>query len=205
MNGKIQYLLQEANSQDSNENSVSFAKRDFTTLEKAQTAFLRLKEKLLNLDNWSENSGLSSYELFDENGNVRPDKTLAADSFIRIALTGSGKYDWVKVIEIYEAEDEFVIIVNPTFDPTGDNPDKTSTSHFFSAEATNNFCLLQNDKSVDFYVIGINEKQNSGETENTLEIVRNVAVANLGSYLGIQKSVWTKFCENFLSSVAEEI
>lgn len=205
MNGRIQNLLKEANSQDSHENSVSFAKRDFTTVEKARTAFFRLKESVLNIENWNENSRLSSYELFDENGNNCADKTLTTDSFIRISLKGSGKYDWVKVIEIYDTADEFVITVTPTFDATEEKPDKTSTSHFFSAEATNNFCLLRDDKSVNFYVIGLNEKQNTGETGNPLEIVRNIGVANLGSYLGIQKSVWTNFCENFLSSVAEEI
>ena len=199
MSGKIQNLLHQA-SQEPNTSSVSSAKRHFTDEEQARSVFLEVKEKLLKLDNWNENSGLSSFEIFDENGHVKADRTIRPGVFERISLTGTGKYDWVRVIDIYEDENELVITVKPTYDPTEDNLDKKTVSHFFSDEATNNFCLQKDDKSVTMYVIGISEKQNAGETDNVVETVRNVAVANLGSYLGIQKSEWTTFCTNFLSS-----
>ena len=199
MSDRIQNLLRQA-SQEPNTSSVSFAKRSFSDEEQARAVFLEVKEKLLNLENWNKKAGLSSYELFDETGKVKTDKTLQIGAFNRISLKGSGKYDWVKIIDIYEDNDEFVITVKPTYDPTEDNPDKNVVSHFFTDEATNNFCLQNDDKSVALYVIGLNEKQNASETGNMIETVRNVAVANMGSYLGIQKSEWTTFCENFLSS-----
>ena len=199
MSGKIQNLLHQA-SQEPNTSSVSSAKRNFTDEEQARSVFLEVNEKLLNLDNWNKNSVLSNFEIFDENGDVQADKTIRIGGFERISLKGTGKYDWVKIIDIYGNETEFVITVKPTYDPTEDNPDKKTVSHFFTDEATNNFCLQQDDKSVTLYVIGLNEKQNAGETDNVVETVRNVAVANLGSYLGIQKSEWTTFCKNFLSS-----
>ena len=202
MSGKIQNLLQQA-SQEPNTSSVSSAKRNFTDEEQARSVFLEVKEKLLNLDNWNKNSGLSSFEIFDENGDVQADKTIRPGGFERITLPGTGKNDWVRVIDIYNDENETVITVKPTYDPTDGNPDKKSVSHFFTDEATNNFCLQKDDKSVTMYVIGLNEKQNSGETDSMVETVRNVAVANLGSYLGIQKSEWTTFCENFPISVDE--
>src|SRR5215217_3819931 len=105
MNSKIQTLLQSANS-DNHDSSVSFAKRVFPDFERARSAFSIFKLKLLNIDEWNKNAVLSSYELFDENGNVLGDKTIFEGVFIRISLKGSGKYDWVKVIEIYEAGDE---------------------------------------------------------------------------------------------------
>ena len=199
MSGKIQNLLQQA-SQEPNTSSVSFAKRNFTEEGQAQAVFLEVKEKLLNLDNWNKNAGLSSFEIFDENGNVQADKTIRIGGFERISLKGTGKYDWVRITDIYEGEDEFVITVKPTYDPTADDQDKKAVSHFFTDEASNNFCLQKDDKSVALYVIGLNEKQNVSETDNMIETVRNAAVANLGSYLGIQKSEWTIFCKNFLSS-----
>lgn len=202
MSGKIQNFLHRA-SKEPNTSSVSFAKRTFSDENQAEAFFLEVKEKLLNLENWNKNAGLSSFELFDENGDVKADKAICNDDFERISLKGSGKYDWVKVIDIYEDENEFVITVKPTYDPTGDNPDKTKVSHFFTDKATNNFCLQNDDKSVALYVIGLNEKQNVSETENVIETTRNIAVANLGSYLGIQKGEWTTFCENFLSSQKE--
>src|SRR5215210_4709045 len=101
MSGKIQNLLQQA-SQEPNTSSVSFAKRNFTDEEQAQAVFLKVKENLLNLDNWNKNAGLSSFEMFDENGNLKADKTLHPGGFERISLKGSGKYDWVRIIDIYE-------------------------------------------------------------------------------------------------------
>jgi hypothetical protein len=202
MSGKIQNLLQQA-SKEPNTSSVSFAKRNFTDEKQAAAFFPEVKVKLLNLENWNKNAGLSSFELFDENGTVKADKTIHKGDFNRISLKGSGKYDWVKIIDIYQGENEFVITVKPTYDPTGDNPDKTKVSHFFTREATNNFCLQKDDKSLALYVIGLGEKQNVSETENVIETTRNIAVANLGSYLGIQKGEWTTFCENFLSSENE--
>ncbi len=122
---------------------------------------------------------------------------------MRISLKGSGKYDWIRVIDIYEAADKFVVTVKPTYDPTQEKSDKTVISHFFTDDSTNNFCVLRKEKTIAFYVIGLGEKQNTNETKNTLETIRNVAV-NLGSYLGIQKVEWEKFCHHFLEDIAEE-
>jgi hypothetical protein len=112
------------------------------------------------------------------------------------------KYDWVRVIDIYEEADEFIISVKPTYDPTAETIDKNVISHFFTDESTNNFCLLRKSDTIWFYVIGLGEKQNTSETKNALETVRNVAV-NLGSYLGIQKSEWEKFCRHFLEDAVK--
>jgi hypothetical protein len=50
------------------------------------------------------------------------------------------------------------------------------------------------------YVIGLNEITNTEKTGGLLESARNLATANLGHYLGVQKAAWTKFCENFLNN-----
>lgn len=199
MSGKIQNLLQHAEA-DSEHSSVSSAKRQFPDGETAQRFFSILKTRLFNVDEWNEHSTISSFELFDENGYASESKTFFKGVFIRISLKGSGKYDWVKFTDLYESADEIIITVKPTFDPTADPPDKSSTSHFFTAESTNNFCLLSDDLSISLYVIGLNEKQNTTETSNKLEMIRNVATANLGSYLGIQNAEWESFCKSFLDS-----
>jgi hypothetical protein len=144
---------------------------------------------------------MSTYALFDENG--REINEINVGDFIRISLKASGKYDWIRVIEVYDQPDEFVIIVKPTYDPTDAENDKTAVSHFFTDEATNNFCLLRKAATVAFYVIGLNEKQNTSETDSALETIRNVAV-NAATYLGMQKSEWEKFCHHFLEDAAEE-
>jgi hypothetical protein len=110
----------------------------------------------------------------------------------------------VKIIEIIHEQDEAIVSVKPSYNPTENQPDKNATSHFFTDDAINNFCLGKNRETVSFYVIGLNEKTNTNETENFIETVRNVAVANVGSYLGIQKSEWKIFCENFLETKRNE-
>jgi hypothetical protein len=203
MSGKIENLLSQANIKE-DESSISSAEKTFSGEAETARIFSRLKAKLLAIEEWNEHGALSSYKIFEENGQPFADKNLFVGAFIRISLKGSGKYDWVKVYDIFEAADEFVVTVKPTFDPTRENPDKTLISHFFTEDATNNFCLLKKSETIFFYVIGLNEKRNTTETENALETVRNLAV-NLGSYLGIQNSEWEKFGSGFLECAAEEL
>ena len=201
MSSKINSLLEQAN-QNKNESSVSFAEKSFSDEAAKERVFSNLKTKLLNIEEWNEHGSLSSYEIFDESGQRLADNRLFTGVFIRISLKATGKYDWVRVIDINEAADEFVVTVKPTFDPTEEKPDKSRISHFFTDDSTNNFCLLKKAESVKFFVIGLNEKRNTQETENVVESVRNRAV-NLGSYLGVQKSEWENFCRSFLDSAIE--
>ena len=55
--------------QNKSESSISSADKDFETEETAQRVFSALKTKLLNINEWNDHALMSSYELFDENGN----------------------------------------------------------------------------------------------------------------------------------------
>lgn len=198
MDKKTQQLLKMAESDD--ESSVSFAERTFEDQPATDAAFAFYKSKILEMDEWNNFSVWTSFTLFDESGKEMRDKNIRENIFCRLSLKGSGKFDWVKVVGIFETASEIVITVKPTFDPTDKDSDRAETSHFFSAASSNNFCLLKDDKSVGFYIIGLQEEQNTSETKSTLETIRNVVTANAGSYLGIQKGEWTNFCKNFLDS-----
>jgi hypothetical protein len=208
MSRKIEGLLEKAaviaNSSDDKMSSVASSKRNFSNASEAENFFVKFKEKLFQIRKWNALSGLSSYELFDANGNICKRETAIVGDFIRITLHGSGKSDWVRVANIDENSDEVILTVQPTFNPTEDEPDAGVTSHFFTAESTNNFCLQKTGETINFYVVGLHEKSNKQDTNNIIETVRNVATANLGHYLGIQKSVWMTFCENFLEIKGEE-
>lgn len=203
MNYKIDELKREVE-QNPNESSLSSAEKTFADEGRAARAFALLKTKLLNVSEWNDHALMSSYEVFDENGQTLPDQILAADRRLRISLKGSGKYDWVRVLNITDAPDEFIITVKPTFDPTDENADEQTVSHFFTDAATNNFCLVRKAATVSLAVIGLGEKQNTDETKNALETIRNVAV-NLGTYLGVQKTEWEKFCHGFIECAADEL
>lgn len=202
MNDKTDNLLNQAR-QNENESSISCAEKEFDDDTAAARVFSILKTKILKVAEWNEHSLMSSYALFDKNGGEIDDAAISVGVFIRIHLKASGKYDWVRVIEVLDAPNEFVITVKPTYDPTAENVDKSVVSHFFTDESTNNFCLLKKNNTTAFYVIGLNEKQNTGETGNVAQTLRNVAV-NFGSYLGIQKGEWEKFCHNFLAATRKE-
>jgi hypothetical protein len=208
MNRKIPILLaqaeRESNSPAPEKSSVASASRKFRGSPETEEAFHRLKGKLFRIDEWNSESGISSFELFDENGNAAPKKTAAVNDFIKITLPGSGKDDWVKIIEIYDAPGEVVLTVQPSPNPAEKKPDENTTSHFFTADSTNNFCLEKTDEALNFFVIGLSEKANTDDTKNVLETVRNYATANLGHYLGIQMGEWKTFCENFLEAGKSE-
>ena len=190
--------------ENENESSISSAEKNFADERQAAQVFSSLKTKLLNIEEWNARALISSYEVFSESGEHSKTGKIAAGVLIRLLLKGSGKYDWIRVIDISETEDEFIITVKPTFDPTAETSAEKTTSHFFTGESANNFCLCRKGLTVALRVIGLSEKQNTSETGGVLETIRNVAV-NLGTYMGIQKSEWEKFCRHFLEDAAEEI
>jgi hypothetical protein len=196
-------LLKQTENLPTDEFSITCGERRFSDELAARSYLEDLKSRLVDLSQWNACSGLSSYELFDGDGSPVHDKRIKPGYFLQITLHGSGKSDWVRIEEVFESPDELIITVKPIYDPTGDPPQTGTISHFFSSEATNNFCVFREDDKVSLYVIGLNERLNSSHTSGVLETARNTAVANLGYYLGIQKSEWKKFCKSFLNGEQE--
>lgn len=201
MKYKVDDLLAQA-ARDEEHSSIASAEKTFADEAEAAKVFALLKTKLENVREWNSHALLSTFKLFDENGRELQTEKIADGQFLRISLTGTMKYDWVRVVDIDERADEFIIRVSPTFDPTDEEADKSVTSHFFTDESVNNFCLVRKAKTVALYVIGLNEKLNARETGGTLETIRNAAV-NLGSYLGVQRGEWEKFCHHFMEDFAD--
>ena len=195
-------LIKQAESLPTDESSINCGDREFADNHAALAYFSRLKSRFVDLSNWNGNSGLSSYALFDRDGRPVAEQRIRPGLFLRITLTGSGKSDWVRIEDIYDSPEEFIITVSPTYDPTAQPPQTGKISHFFTSDATNNFCALLEGNKVSVCVIGLNERLNSGHTSGVVETVRNTAVANIGYYLGIQKSEWNKFCNSFLTDEA---
>jgi hypothetical protein len=195
--------LREKAEQDKNHSSLSAAENDFADEAAARNAFGVLRSKLSNVDEWNAHGLVSSFEIFEESGQPASDKKLSVGKFLRISLPGTFKYDWVRVASIRDEADEFIVTVKPTFDPAAAERDESVVSHFFTAESENNFCVARKGARLGMYVIGLNEKMNASETDNALETVRNAAV-NLGTYLGMQRGEWEKFCHHFINDVAGE-
>jgi hypothetical protein len=203
-NSRIEVLIEAANSSTSGDTSFNVAKRIFDDIGKCNAFYERTRSNLLDIGEWNRNSTPTSYKLFDESGSDVGSSPIDVGRFIRIGLYGSGKYDWVRVIAVFDEPDEFILKVKPSHDPTQDPVDPSSISHFFGPEAENNFCVQRNEKTVAFYVIGINEKQNTKFTDSLIESARNAAVANIGYYTGLQKTVWKQFASNFVATEEEK-
>ena len=199
MSEKIQNLLKEAETSDDGKSSVTSAERDFKSAEETVAAFASFRQKLYDINRWEADSGVSAFQLFDENGKGLETPKAQKGNFVRISLPGSGKHDWVEIVDIHDASDEVVITVQPTYDPTEKDANKDATSHFFTSDSRNNFCLQKKDNSLAVYVIGLHEKPNTSESGGVIEKVRNAATAGFG-WLGFQKIEWKTFCENFLES-----
>ncbi len=198
---KIENLLESAaqhsDSPTAESSSVAKATRVFPDAASAEKEFAALQNSLFSIKQWNVFSEISSFELFDQNGNAAPTKSAVVGDYIKIILPGSGKDDWVKIIEITETPDEIILTVQPSHDPT-DEENKSRTSHFFTDSSANNFCLQRKDAKINFYVIGLNEQTNTEATSGILETARNLATANVGAFLGIQKTQWETFCRKFL-------
>jgi hypothetical protein len=203
MSSEIEQLLELANSTNEPVTSVTSARRTFPNETESRAFFDEACRKLLDINEWSNSSSASAYALFDRSGSDVSGNLISEGDFIRINIYGAGKYDWVEVLRIYQADSEMVITVKPTYDPTSEPLDTGSISHFFHGDARNNFCVQLDGSVVNFYVIGLNERQNVSETDGVVESVRNAAAANLSYFLGIQKSVWAEFSKNFLRTDAE--
>ncbi len=202
MNNRIQRLLEEAEAQkhssETGESSITSASRAFSNIDVADGFFNELRQELFRVREWNAKAALTSFELFDEKGNLSDRQTAVVGDFIRLSMAGSGKNDWVRIIEIIDEAGAAIITIKPSHDPTENEPDKNATSHFFTSDSTNSFCLEKNSSIVSFYVIGLSEKTNTDETVSLIEKARNVAVSNIGSYFGIQKGEWKTFCANVL-------
>ncbi|MEO8574481.1 MAG: hypothetical protein ABI481_10965 [Pyrinomonadaceae bacterium] len=203
-NSTIEGLIMAANSSPEGDSSLNLAKRVFLEQAQCDDFFENRRSNLLDINEWNKSSSASMYALIDESGRQSDNESISVGIFIRISLYGSGKYDWVRVTSIEDGPDELVVIVKPSYDPTHDPRDTVSISHFFGPEATNSFCLQRDGKTVAFYVIGLDEHQNTKFTDGLIESARNAAVANIGYYSGLQKSVWKEFCSNFLSMDEEK-
>lgn len=200
---RIETLLEAANSSTDNDTSINAAKRTFVSDADADGFFRSVRERLFRISEWRKNSNATSYDLFDASGQSSSSDEIQVGKFIRIELPGSGKYDWVNVNEVVDENGEVVLRVKPSYDPT--DPERgDSISHFFGPEAENNFCVQRDEKTIAFYVIGLNERQNTGSSDSLVESARNAAVANFGYYSGLQKAVWKDFATNFLSTDEEK-
>ncbi|HEY0732951.1 MAG TPA: hypothetical protein VGD33_11070, partial [Chitinophagaceae bacterium] len=161
------------------------------------------KQRLFSVNNWHDYAGklTADFQLTDTNG-TEVNRLIDKGDHFRINIPAPGSqagegYDWVKVEEITEGEDQgnkfAAIRVRPASDPCNDNSD---VAHFFSEQATSSFVVKQEGNKLIAAVYGRNEKPNTG-VEKLLDKTRNALVAT-GAISGFSKLQWKSLVEGLL-------
>lgn len=176
--------------QTNTENSI-----EATNQKDALTLFEKVKQRLLNVNEWHHFAGTPSaeFQLTDDKGNEVQRPIRKGDHFkINIpapkSVSGEGS-DWVRVEEVEMKKDqdlEWVAIhVRPATNPGNELKD---VAHFFTNEATSSFVVRREGNTITAGVYGRNEKPNT-ETEKVIDKIRNTAVA-AGAISGFAKLQW---------------
>lgn len=164
--------------------------KSFDDVDSAAFEFARSRERLFNVNNWSNIPGIanSRFELFDSNGNPLDKSKVETGDFIKIDLPGPLPFYWVKVIEVNEDGQRAQFTVQPTYDPTHDD-DKTVTDHFFQDQARSIFRVEQKGNEIKAMEIGLNEAINNQDVEAGNKGIVNTLVSE-GGWAGFQKYQW---------------
>ena len=165
--------------------------RDFEDEDSAKFEFSRSKERLFNVNAWSEIPGIANatFQLFSEDGRPVDRYTVQTGDFIKIDLPGPLPFYWVRVNEITDENEAAQFTVQPTFDPTDHGDDKTVTDHFFQDKARSIFRVERKGNEITAMEIGINEAINNKEDEAGSKGLINTIVSE-GGWAGLQKYQW---------------
>lgn len=178
------------------------SQNDFPDETMARKEFDRAKQKLFDVEKWSELPGFSSeFKLYDDQGEPRRAKKPKVGDFILINLPVPKIANWVKVLDIKEEEDLAEFVVSPSEDPRqkGDKEIK----HFFIDEATSTFRVKREAHTVFGYEIGKNEAINNQGKEAGDRGLINTLVAE-GGWALFQKLQWEKLTDYLVHKVEIE-
>lgn len=159
----------------------------------ARREFERSKEKLFNINRWTDLEGINStFELFDEQGRKTTAFKPKIGYFIKIVLPASAIENWVKITDIKEEVDSAEFVVHPSEQPTPQSEDEAETiKHFFIEEASSTFRVERQGTKLVGYEIGRNEGINNKGKEAGSRALLNTLVAE-GGWAGIQALQWDK-------------
>lgn len=173
-------------------NTFYSSQKDFPDRVTAEKEFERSKQKLFDVNKWSDMPGITSgFALYNADGKKKPTSQPEVGDFLLIDLPGPAPENWVVVTDIKVEEDLAEFTVSPSPDPRSTGEERKEIEHFFSDEATSTFRVHLKDKSIFAYEIGRDEGiNNEGEDAGNREII-NTLIAE-GGWAGFQALQWEK-------------
>ena len=190
-------------SQQEGAQSETVSSKDCIDKNNCDHLFEVVRQRLFSVNNWHDYAGklTAVFQLTDTNG-TEVNRLIDKGDHFRINIPAPGSqagegYDWVKVEEITEGEDQgnkfAAIRVRPASDPCNDNSD---VAHFFSEQATSSFVVKQEGNKLIAAVYGRNEKPNT-DVEKLIDKTRNALIAT-GAISGFSKLQWKSLVEGLL-------
>lgn len=188
--GKLKKEVQVLKGEESKDR-LYMTTRPFDDDDAAAFEFGRCKERLFNVNRWSDIPGAanSGFALFDSVGEpLTESQRVEKGDFIRIDLPGPLPYYWVKVTSVTDDDDIGEFVVQPAYDPTR-RDDTTVTDHFFRDQARSVFRVERKGNEISAMEIGLNETINNQGEESGDKGFVNTLVAQ-GGWAGFQKYQW---------------
>ncbi|MBN8824259.1 MULTISPECIES: hypothetical protein [unclassified Spirosoma] len=172
---------------------VSYSsERTFASEAEAQVAFRLAVSKLLNVNGWSGLSSLTAdFQLYDTNGQPKPNGHPQVGDYIRVALPGPMPENWVHVRDFSSTENRVEFTVNPSHDP---HESTGQIEHFFHKEAQSTFRVELTGKTITASEIGRQEGINNQQPEAGNRAAINTVIAETG-WLFYQKFQWKQLTD----------
>ncbi|PIQ22470.1 MAG: hypothetical protein COW65_02990 [Cytophagales bacterium CG18_big_fil_WC_8_21_14_2_50_42_9] len=158
----------------------------------AQEAFKAAKQKLFDVNKWSDLPGISStFERHNPDGQKAETPAPQVGDFIRIKLPGIPVDNWVQVTDIQTEETAAQFTVKPSPEPNPAPDSAQEVKHFFGKEASSTFRVELAGTTLRAEEIGHDEMPNNQEEEAGARAILNTLVA-AGGWAGFQKLQWDK-------------
>jgi hypothetical protein len=183
------------------------ATTEANTVEEAKSLFIKVKRRLLDVNNWNKLCGKASadFTLTDANGR-QVDGPPEVGFHFKIDVPGPGSasgdgFDWVQVEAIEEGHEveqdrEFIVVrVRPSTNPYTTDKD---VAHFFSDSATSSFLVMRENNTITAAVLARNEIANTTNNTSMIDKLRNTVVG-IGAALGLSNPQWKSLVNGLLN------
>ncbi|MBC5991251.1 hypothetical protein [Pontibacter cellulosilyticus] len=165
------------------------------TYPSEQTAiheFERSKQKLFDVNEWSQMSGINStFHLYDKRGRRITAKMPEIGFFMKIILPATTIDNWVRITGIRVEDNLAEFTVHPSEQPKELGEGDAEIEHFFIKEASSTFRVTREGNTLHGYEIGKNEGINNQGKDAGERALLNTLIAE-GGWAGVQALQWDK-------------
>jgi hypothetical protein len=172
---------------ETGKNKTFQAEQRFFSSETAQNQFAGAIKRLLNINKWTEESGIrATFLLYDNTGQEKKADKPEIGDYFKVILPGVPLENWMQVTDIKTSIHSAEFTAHPCANPQENHPE--ITAHFFVKETSSTFRVNVDGTRIKAYQIGLNEKINNHEQAGSRALA-NTLIAEAG-WNGMQFIQW---------------